>query len=833
MKIVIDMQPCQTTSRYRGVGRYTHSITKALLNIDHDNEYHLILNQSLGYIDEIKEEFKGLLPEANIHTWIQYPGLSAYKTPGKEILVCELIREALIATINPDLVFLPNLQEGWEDGAVNSINKLNVYTNRKYLTTLHDIIPLIYENEYLAEQNPIRPWYFDKLQLAKECTKVITDSYASLHEIEKHLQLQNVTVVPLGIDSAEFHNSSIVSYEDVKNKFSISDAFILYTGGMNPHKNLERLFAAYATLDDIRKEYVIVIAGKIPEFIGSIYTQLDSLGIRERVVFTDYISDAELQSLYTNCSLFVFPSYKEGFGIPPLEDMACGAVTVVADIPVMYEVVGKLEGAFFDPLSIESIADKIRFGLKNQAFRKEAVEHNAKHIKTLTWELSAQNLLNVIRELELAPAENASPLQLDESGLLQKIVDTLHKSEYHFNDDELLTVAKLLSINIKPQEHKNKVYIDISSMVHNDFKTGIQRVVRALSNELVTLLGNVEFIYSYAFKREFWKANVTAEGYSCTDHDEVVEFYPGDNIIYLDLHPALAITHRNINNRFRDFGVKIYYVIYDLIPILRPESFVPALSQEFVGWATTTTYADGVLCISKAVAEEYISWLQNNKPNRKSKLKVGYFHLGADIQSSLPSKGLPENSEIVMNKLKNRLNFIMVGTLEPRKGHMQMIKCFEQLWARGQNVNLLIVGRRGWLSEELINYIETHEQLNHRLFWFDGVTDEYLDKLYQISQCLIAASVAEGFGLPLIEAARHKIAIIARDIPVFREVAGSYAYYFSNSNTAEQVEDFEKWIELWNTQRHPKSEGMPYLTWRQSAQQFLKCLNDDEWYSYQ
>lgn len=171
MKIVIDMQPCQTTSRYRGVGRYTHSITKALLNIDHDNEYHLILNQSLGYIDEIKEEFKGLLPEANIHTWIQYPGLSAYKTPGKEILVCELIREALIATINPDLVFLPNLQEGWEDGAVNSINKLNVYTNRKYLTTLHDIIPLIYENEYLAEQNPIRPWYFDKLKLAKECTK--------------------------------------------------------------------------------------------------------------------------------------------------------------------------------------------------------------------------------------------------------------------------------------------------------------------------------------------------------------------------------------------------------------------------------------------------------------------------------------------------------------------------------------------------------------------------------------------------------------------------------------------------------------------------------------
>ncbi|WP_334141207.1 glycosyltransferase family 1 protein [Atlantibacter hermannii] len=831
MKIVIDMQPCQTTSRFRGVGRYTHSITKALLMLDKVNEYHLIINQSLGHIEKIKQDFLQYLPEKNIHTWVQYSGVSAYKTPGKEIFVSELLREALIERIDPDLVFMPNFQEGWDDGAVTSINKLNRKTKRLYLTTLHDIIPLIFEDEYLAKHNPIRPWYFEKLDLAKNATKVITDSYASLSEIETHLNIKDMTVVPLGIDADDFSNADIISSEEIKQRFHIDKEFILYTGGVNPHKNIERLFSAYATLREIKSKYVIVIAGKIPDFIENLYYLLDKLNIRNNVIFTDYVSDAELQSLYTNCSLFVFPSYKEGFGMPPLEAMACGAVTIVADIPVMHEVIGELDGAFFDPLSVKDIAAKIRFGLEDLAFRARAVEHNAAHIKTMTWQHSAEKLLEVINLL--SQHEQLQLQRSDDVTLIESIVDAIKNSEFKFSEKELIVLAKLLSINIKPSNQNVKVYIDISTMVHNDYKTGIQRVVRALSNELLMLLGNVEFVYSYPNKKEFWKANVINDSYSCTSTDEIVDFYPGDSLIYIDLHPALAISHRAINAELRDFGVKVYYVIYDLIPILRPESFVPALSQEFIGWATTTSYADGVLCISKAVADEYISWLHNNQPERDSPLKVGYFHLGADIQNSLPSRGLPDNYDDVMAKLKNHLNFIMVGTLEPRKGHKQMLACFEKLWARGYDVNLLIVGRRGWLSEDLFNYIEGHSELNKHLFWFDGVSDEYLDNLYQTSQCLIAASLAEGFGLPLIEAARHEIAIIARDIPVFKEVAGEYAFYFSNDDTDEQVKDFENWIKLWEDQTHPKSVGMPFLTWRQSAQQFLKCINDNEWYAYQ
>jgi glycosyltransferase involved in cell wall biosynthesis len=121
----------------------------------------------------------------------------------------------------------------------------------------------------------------------------------------------------------------------------------------------------------------------------------------------------------------------------------------------------------------------------------------------------------------------------------------------------------------------------------------------------------------------------------------------------------------------------------------------------------------------------------------------------------------------------------MVGTLEPRKGHQQALAACEQLWADGVDANQVIVGKQGWMVEALVERMTHHAELNRRLFWLDGISDEFLEQVYAASACLIAASYGEGFGLPLIEAAQHKLPIVARDIPVFREVAGSHAHYFS------------------------------------------------------
>jgi glycosyltransferase involved in cell wall biosynthesis len=105
-----------------------------------------------------------------------------------------------------------------------------------------------------------------------------------------------------------------------------------------------------------------------------------------------------------------------------------------------------------------------------------------------------------------------------------------------------------------------------------------------------------------------------------------------------------------------------------------------------------------------------------------------------------------------------------------------------------------------------------------------GISDEFLERVYSVSACLIAASEGEGFGLPLIEAARHNLPIIARDISVFREVAGDYAFYFHGERGANLAEAVEEWLKLYEVGAHPKSEDMSWLTWEQSAAQVVCTL---------
>lgn len=187
----------------------------------------------------------------------------------------------------------------------------------------------------------------------------------------------------------------------------------------------------------------------------------------------------------------------------------------------------------------------------------------------------------------------------------------------------------------------------------------------------------------------------------------------------------------------------------------------------------------------------------------------------------MPSTGFPENPALRIESLEPSPHFLMVGTLEPRKGHAQTLDAFELLWAAGVQANLIIVGKHGWLVDDLAARLMSHEQLGKQLLWLDGVSDEYLEHLYNHTDCLIAASYGEGFGLPLIEAAQYKLPIIARDLPVFREVAGEFAWYFTGASAQDVADSLTEWLSLYEQQQHPQSGKMPWLTWKGSAQQLI------------
>ena len=194
------------------------------------------------------------------------------------------------------------------------------------------------------------------------------------------------------------------------------------------------------------------------------------------------------------------------------------------------------------------------------------------------------------------------------------------------------------------------------------------------------------------------------------------------------------------------------------------------------------------------------------------------------MDNSIPTRGLPDSANHVLKELTYRPTFLMVGTLEPRKGHIQTLAAFDLLWKLGVKVNLVIVGKQGWMVEALIEAFRSHFELNRRLFWLENISDEYLEKLYAASACLIAASEGEGFGLPLIEAAQQKLPIIARDIPVFKEVAGGHAFYFDGKAPEDLARAIREWLSLFEAGQHPKSDKMPWLTWRESASRLMQIV---------
>jgi glycosyltransferase involved in cell wall biosynthesis len=163
----------------------------------------------------------------------------------------------------------------------------------------------------------------------------------------------------------------------------------------------------------------------------------------------------------------------------------------------------------------------------------------------------------------------------------------------------------------------------------------------------------------------------------------------------------------------------------------------------------------------------------------------------------------------------------MVGTLEPRKGHEQVLNAFDELWINGEPFNLIIVGKQGWLVDQLVERLTNHCECGRKLFWLTNASDEYLSHLYQRSIALIAASFGEGFGLPIIEASRHHCAVIARNLPVFREAAETHAFFFDCETGEELAKCIKKWLNLWALDRHPKSLGMHLITWKKSADELF------------
>lgn len=398
------------------------------------------------------------------------------------------------------------------------------------------------------------------------------------------------------------------------------------------------------------------------------------------------------------------------------------------------------------------------------------------------------------------------------------------------SDDELMSLASAIASTFPPARLVRTLLVDISELVQRDANTGIQRVVRSILQHwlLDPPAGwRVEPVYAmvaepYRYARQFTTAflGIPNAGFN----DDAIDVTPGDVFFALDFCPQAQTANSAFYRHLRQQGATVKFMVYDLLCMTQPAHFVQGAADGFTSWLQVVGESDGAICISEAVAGELRNWMEDRAWERRRRFLIDANHLGADVDGSLPARGRHADATGVLAGLGQRPSFLMVGTLEPRKGHAHVLDAFERLWRSGTDVNLVIVGKQGWMVERLVERLRSHRELGKRLFWPESISDEYLEKVYAASTCLVAASYGEGFGLPLIEAAQHRLPIIARDIPVFREVAGDHAYYFDATTPEGLAQSLKSWLDLYRQGIHPASDGMPWLTWKESAARLINVI---------
>jgi glycosyltransferase involved in cell wall biosynthesis len=827
MRIVFDPQGALGGSRHRGIGRYTRSFLQEFARQAQHHEIFIVLNTMLPEaFDQLRQDLAGLVPRENFVTWsAEAPVGGMHSENWERRALAREIWEEVVNALEPDLLIVSSLFEGAEDNAVSSIP-----VGRDYLvaTICYDLIPMIYRQHYLLPPG-MEAHYRRQIEQLRRSDFLLAISQSAADEAVQMLRYPQERVINIGaaVDS-HFASAPVL---DLAERFGIVRPYLLYVSAFEVRKNHRSLITAYAALPaNVRADHQLVLGGGVGG-VDDLALFAAQAGLAEgELVFSGQVDDSELAALYAQSKAVAFPSWHEGFGLPILEAMLFGKAVVSSNRSSMPEVVGNSE-ALFDPHDPADIAKAVERVLTDTSFR-ETLEANAPlRIAAFTWERSARLALEF---LEDGVARRPRPRDYNRRFVANALGRI--KSNRQLVDMPVEIASRHVARSFR-RDDRRQLLIDVSRLVVEDARTGIQRVVRAI---LASLLKSppegwvVEPIYANAAEPGYRYARGFADRFLGIEHhwheDRPVEVWAGDIVCILDLEPDVLVAQRQTLDEWRLCGAEVYTLVYDILPIMLPEHFPDSVGERVMGrWIRELVRHSGAVCISAAVANQLTEWIAENQIETNQRFRCDWFHLGNDVENSAPTRGIPSEAAQVFASMGRAPAGIMVGTLEPRKGHSQVLTAYEQLWAAGEDLVLVIVGKLGWRIDGLAERIRQHPEMGKRLFWLDAISDEYLGELYRKAQFLLAASEGEGFGLPIIEAARNGLPIVARDLPVFREVAGEGAYFFPDSlDPGDLAKAIAAWQQLKAKGQHPLPHSVSAMTWAESATMLFKALTDQK-----
>lgn len=633
-------------------------------------------------------------------------------------------------------------------------------------------------------------------------------------------------------------NSKLKSGSDLRSSLGIAEsAIVIATFGMMAETKCDleiiKTFISFITTSET--EVVMIFVGQIEG--GSYGTKILELARKhENIRFTNHVSK-ELYVNYLEITDIAIQLRRKSKGETSgaLLDVLSQGIPTIANMhgsvgtdlfPAVYQIPDQ-----FTPSDLENaLSDLIKNSKKRKQFSKAALHflHTYNSPKIISEKLEA---LMMGSEVKKNSANARFPHQV-----LRKCSIALSE----LSDLEILDLAKSIRrIQVAPRRIQ-RVYIDITASFSSQKVTGIERTVKELIENLMRDYSHlIEVIpvrivksgkHSYRTCMNWGNDQELKQLNAIREHDVVFE--KTDKLIIGDFSGHILIQaekESDLLSRISFLGVEVSAIIYDILPRTHPQYFTEYVNSVFTEWLEIITkITTRFFPISETTSIELCNYL-------KSELQENFNHSSISVLPLGSSFSTHEISVESWTK-ESAIKFLMVGTIEPRKGYLEVLEVFEGLLQLGLNVQLTIVGREGWIGvppKERMDIVATLMKIKNLqtrklpIFWESKTSDEALSSLYQTSDFLIAASYAEGFGLPLVEASVFNLPIIARRIEIFEEVMGSSAIFFSKEQGFTLRELIIK-IHAEESPRGKSSTKIDVKTWNEVASLFVEMVVKDK-----
>ncbi|UVK38223.1 glycosyltransferase [Mesorhizobium sp. AR10] len=687
-------------------------------------------------VDSIFNSLSNVAPPHSFHVWNgpdrrlgdNWYDIGWRKSAGERIF------EAFSESLHADVVHISSLFEGFSDHSASSIRQLP--GSSLIATTLYDLIPYIYRDMYLPSGTPSEKFYFEKIDYLKKSDICLAISQYTADEAVSLLSLDDSKVFNIsGSTSDEFRQIIQFNKGNAARSFSLNRELVLYTGGIDFRKNIDRLLGAFAALPpDIRRQHILGIVGKVGEIPAvQIKAKAYSLGLTdEDFRLFGYVSDPELVELYNICRLFVFPSWHEGFGLPALEAMKCGAPTIAAGTTSIPEVVG-WDKALFDPMDERSITDKMLAALTDDEFRAELSRRGLDRARLFSWDQSAEKAIRAFESV-LSHSDRAVVRGGTDVGY-RALIDSIASVD-GATDEDLLSTAEAIEASFRATK-KREASLDLSK----ELKWRVE--------------GPFDSSYSLALlNRE------TARALSDLGHDVALFSTegPGDflpNPHYLKQNPdldAMWIRSQELGQHDADVTSRILY------PPRVDDMASPTNMLHHYAWEESGFPLEWV--------EEFNKHLQAITCLSPHVEKILIDH-GVTVPLSVSGCGIDHWDRIVADSTfrlsQTGFKFLHVSSCFPRKGADLLLNAYGRAFSSRDDV-VLIIKTFPNPHNEIDRWLR--EAIGHRSDFprveiiIEDFDNSRLKALYEACDVLVAPSRAEGFGLPMAEAMMSGLPVI-------------------------------------------------------------------------